>query len=209
MVPASVFSPTCSLTGRSPGTRIDARRSSTGASLDRSRISRASMLRRRIALLEIGRPRVLLEVRQLLHQLGERQLLDTSHRDLPQKWLRSILAQPGAAVDGDARAGQILLFAQEAHDARDVGGRAGAAERDFGELLARRASSQSSGKMTVPGATQLTRVARRELEREAARQVQERRLRRRVRDPVGPRLPRGDVDDVDDRRDAGARGLRA
>ena len=46
----------CSLTGRSPGTRIDARRSSTGVSFDRRRISRASMLRRRIAFSRSGGP---------------------------------------------------------------------------------------------------------------------------------------------------------
>ena len=61
----------------------------------------------------------------------------------------SMLSQAGAAVDGDARAGEILFFAQEAHDACHVAGRAFAGERNLGQLAGARRPSQSSASVTV------------------------------------------------------------
>ena len=43
----------------------------------------------------IGRTRIMLVLRQLLHQLGERQLLDTSHHDLPKEGSRPSVFWPG------------------------------------------------------------------------------------------------------------------
>src|SRR6185369_14144400 len=98
----------------------------------------------------------------------------------------TILSQAGAAVDRDAGAGEIRLFAEKAHRARDIGGRPDAPERDLLELLGATRFVPVVGKDDGARRDAVDARRGRELDGETARQMQERRLRRGVGGPVGP-----------------------